>query len=79
MRIEVRLFATFAAYLPPGSRDGAATLDVPDGATVADVARVLGISAALARISLVNGHEATPDRPLMRSDIVDLFPPLAGG
>jgi len=79
VRIEVRLFATFAAYLPPESRNGAATLEVPEGATVADVARVLGISSALARISLVNGREASPDHSLMRSDIVDLFPPLAGG
>jgi molybdopterin converting factor small subunit len=79
VRIEVRLFATFAAYLPPESRDGAATLEVPEGATVADVARALGISSTLARVSLVNGRETAPDHPLMRSDIVDLFPPLAGG
>jgi molybdopterin converting factor small subunit len=79
VRIEVRLFATFAAHLPVGSRDGVATLDLPDGATVADVTDVLGIPPALARICLVNGEEAGPDRRLTRADVLDLFPPLAGG
>ena len=30
MRVEVRLFATLARYLPPGSREGATTIDIPD-------------------------------------------------
>lgn len=79
MRIEVRLFATFASRLPPASRDGATTLDVPDGSTVADVAHALGIPADLARVSLVNGRDAAPDQRLAAADVLSLFPPLAGG
>ena len=37
VRIEVQLFATLAAFLPPDSREGAATLEVPDRSTVRDV------------------------------------------
>ncbi len=79
MKVEVRLFATFGAYLPPGSTSGTAMIDVPEGATVADVAAHLGIPAALPRMALVNGEDADPGRRLASDDVVTLFPPLAGG
>jgi sulfur-carrier protein len=79
VRIEVRLFATLERYLPPGSRAGAATLDVPEGSTASDVAQRLGIPPGLERVLLINGHEATPDRTLAAGDVLDLYPPLAGG
>ena len=77
--MEVRLFATLERFLPPGSRDGVALLDVPDGSTASDVARRLGIPAGLERVLLVNGREAAPDRTLAPGDVLDLYPPLAGG
>ena len=79
MRIEVRLFATFASYLPPGSGGGTAMIEIPQESTVDDVAAHLGIPSGLQRIVLVNGHDAGPDRCLSAGDIVTLFPPLAGG
>jgi molybdopterin converting factor small subunit len=77
--VEVRLFATLAAYLPPGSKDGVARLDMRDGACVADVVARLGIPAGLDRVFLVNGVEAASDRRLGPGDSIDMFPPLAGG
>lgn len=79
MRVEVRLFATLASYLPSGSRGGATVLEIPQECTVADLVTRLGIPPALPRIALVNGHEADPDRRLATGDVVTLFPPLAGG
>ncbi len=79
MRVEVRLFATFSAYLPPGSTADAAMIEVPEGATVADVATGLGIPPTLSRVTLVNGEDTGPDRRLAADDVVALFPPLAGG
>ncbi len=79
MRVEVRLFATLERYLPAGSHAGIAMLDVPDGSTAADVARRLGIPAGLERVLLINGREATPERSLAPGDVLDLYPPLAGG
>lgn len=79
MKVEVRLFATLASFLPPGSRDGAAVVDVPDGVTPRELARRLGIPADLERVLLVNGAEAPTDRPLRDADVVTLYPPLAGG
>jgi molybdopterin converting factor small subunit len=79
LRVEVRLFATLTAFLPPPGRDGAVILDVPAGSTVHDVIQRLGIPADLERVSLVNGGDAGPARTLESGDVVTLFPPLAGG
>ena len=79
MRVEVRLFATLTAFLPPVSREGAATLDVPAGSTVHDVIERLGIPPDFERVALVNGADTTPDRLLQPDDVVTVFPPLAGG
>ena len=79
MKVEIQLFATLAAYLPPDGREGVATLDVPDRSTVRDVIQCLGLPADLERVALVNGGDATPDRSLSSGDVLALFPPLAGG
>jgi molybdopterin converting factor small subunit len=79
VRVEVRLFANLAAFLPPHGRDGVAELEIPDRSTVADVTRQLGIPLDLARVVLVNGHDAVSEAPLAPRDVVTIFPPLAGG
>ena len=79
MRVEVRLFATLVSFLPPESRDGAAILEVPDGSTVRDVVRRLGIPADLERVTLLNGADSAPEAHLRPGDVLTVFPPLAGG
>jgi molybdopterin converting factor small subunit len=78
VRVEVRAFATLAAFLSSGSR-APTILDVPDGGTVLDVACSLGIPGDMPIVALVNGCEAKTSQPLKNDDIVTLFPPLAGG
>jgi sulfur-carrier protein len=77
--VEVRLFATLAVFLPPASRNGAVILDVPEGSTVRDVVRRLGIPADFERVTLVNGRDAALDDGLRGGDILTIFPPLSGG
>lgn len=79
MQVEVHLFATLERFLPPGSRNGIAILDVPDGSTASDVATRLGIPTGFERVLLVNGREARPEERLAAGDVLDLYPPLAGG
>ena len=80
MIIEVELFATLVPYLPPEhDSHGRARVDLPDGATVADLASRLGIPPELPRIVLVNGEDAEADHRLAPEDQVTFFPPLAGG
>ncbi len=79
MKIEVRLFATLATYLPDESDGRSATLEVADGDTVRDVVRFLGIPADMPFVAMINGRDAALDRPLADGDVLSLFPPLAGG
>jgi sulfur-carrier protein len=79
LRIEVRLFATLAEFLPRGSERGLVVLDVPDGTTVGAIAKSLGIPANLPSIVLVNGRDAELGDSLDPGDVLTMFPPLAGG
>jgi len=79
VRVEVRLFATLARYLPSGAIGDSATFDLPEGATVADVVRSLAIPPDLECLKVVNGLDAVPDHRLAEGDVLSLFPPLAGG
>ena len=79
MTVEVRLFATLAQFLPPDSTAGSAVLALPDGATVGDVTRRLGIPPALECVLLRNGANVDVDARLSAGDVIDIFPPLAGG
>jgi molybdopterin converting factor small subunit len=79
VRVEVRLFATLARYLPENQHAGIATVDVAEGSTVADVAQALGIPPEMSRIALVNDQDAADDLRLAAGDVLTLFPPLAGG
>ena len=79
MRVEVRLFATLASYLPPGAAGDRAVLTAPEGATVSDIARALCIPEVLPRLTVVNWRDASPDQRLVEGDVVTMFPPLVGG
>jgi len=79
VRVEVRLFATLARYLPKPSQTDSGPLEVAEGSTVGDLAAALGIPPDLSRITLVNDVEAEESRRLNPGDVVTLFPPLAGG
>jgi molybdopterin converting factor small subunit len=77
--VEVRLFATLSQFLPPGSTAGTAMVDVPEGATIADVTHRLGIPPGFDRVVLLNGTDVESDARLHGGDVIDIFPPLAGG
>lgn len=79
MRIEVKLFATFAGYLREASESGSAILDVSDGSTVRQLVSSLGIPEEMPAITLVNGLDVTLEQVLVDGDVLAMFPPLAGG
>ena len=79
MKVEVRLFSTLAAHLPVGGEGNTAIIEVPQGSTVDQVTRRLGIPDEMPRILLVNGRDADPADPLHEGDSLSVFPPLAGG
>ena len=79
MRVEVHLTATLRRYLPPGAVGDHVLLDLPPGTTVGQVVHSLRIPADLERLTVVNGRDAAPEKPLVEGDVPSLFPPLAGG
>ncbi|MBN1661055.1 MAG: MoaD/ThiS family protein [Anaerolineae bacterium] len=82
MNIYVKLFSRFREHLPAEAR-GEATLDLPEGATIASLLDHLGISArAQARVHLVSvNDQPEPDRErvLLDGDQVRIFPFVVGG
>jgi sulfur carrier protein len=78
VKIAVRLFATLTVHLPT-EEGNSATIDVPEGTTVDQVIRSLGIPDETPRIAVINGLDADPEESLQDGDTLSVFPPLAGG
>jgi len=79
VRVEVKLFATLAGYLPQAPDGGSATVEVADRSTVGQLVRSLKIPDGMPAIILVNGRDAAPEQVLQDGDVLVMFPPLAGG
>ena len=79
VEVQVRLFANLAEYGPPSTRGGAGRVELPEGATVADLLARLGVPDEGPRLLLVNGRDAEAGVTLHAGDVVDVLPPLVGG
>ncbi len=77
MKLTVRLYASLRDHAPSGQSD--LTIEMADGATVADVVARLGIPPEIVRKVFVDGIAQDPDRVLHDGDEVGMFPPIAGG
>ncbi len=79
MKVEVKLFANFREYLPPGSDSYSCWLEVEEENTIGQVLESLKIPLSTPMITLVNGlHRSFEDR-LRPGDVLSIFPPVAGG
>jgi molybdopterin converting factor small subunit len=79
MTVRVKLHAILRKFLPPGAEDNTAVVDVPDGATVADVVSRLGIPPKHAGMLVCGDDYLEPSTPLRDGQEFSIFPPLAGG
>jgi molybdopterin converting factor small subunit len=79
MRVQVKLFATLRKYMPAGVGGDTLTVDVPDGATVADLVARLGIPTDHARMAVAAGEQLELTARVPAGVEINLFPPLAGG
>lgn len=79
MKIQVELYATLSKYLPRGAEGRRATVELPEGSTIADLQRHLGIPADMAALLMVNGTHRPPETALQDGQTIAMFPPLAGG
>lgn len=74
MKVEVRLFAGFRR-----GRFGRQTMDLPEGACLRELVRQLEIPEEEVSLPLINGRYGDLDRRFADSDVVSLFPAVAGG
>ncbi len=74
MKIELKLFVTLTKY---GKE--IQTVDLPDGATVADVIELFKIPENIPKLNILNNVHVKRDHVLKDGDVLALFPPIAGG
>lgn len=79
MQLEVRLFATLREFAPADAVAGVFSATCPDGITVDELAKRLGIEAGKVHMRMVNGVGVDGVHMLKERDRVGLFPPVGGG
>ncbi len=78
MTVKVKLFGPLLDRLPLDKRRMPLVLEMPEGATVADIAFQLGIGD-LGAVILINDQEGHRGKTVKDGDVISFFPPLAGG
>lgn len=82
MKIELKLFASLKDCLPQSS-NGILNIDVPEGTTAADLISQYNVPLESVHLLLINGTYVAPDQShtaqLKESDVVAMWPPIAGG
>ncbi|NDY91743.1 sulfur carrier protein ThiS [Ideonella livida] len=84
MQITFKLYASLTEYLPPDRRThNQMALEVPEGASIAQVIEPFALPMKLVHLVLVNGRYVAPeDRAtlaLVEGDTLAIWPPIAGG
>jgi len=79
MKLEVKLFANFREFLPPGTEKYTCWVELEEGATIGQALGKLKIPDDLPMITLVNGLHQTFEEHLRPGDVLSVFPPVAGG
>ncbi len=77
MKLTVRLYATLRGLVAGGQSE--LTIEMPEGATVADVITRVGIPEGFVRKVFVAGVAQDPEFVLYEGAELGMFPPIAGG
>lgn len=75
MHIQLKFFATLAAFMPENAHQYAITA----GTTVGDLLDRTGVPPEKARLIFVNSVKSDLTTPLTDGDRVGIFPPVGGG
>jgi len=79
MKVKMVLFGQHARLLPPGAQGNSTSIDVVEGATVADVLDALGVSPEGRTYVQLNGAREGLAATLRDGDEVRVIVPLGGG
>ncbi len=77
--VRVKLFATLRQRFPRLGVGEAMVVELPDGATVGELARQLGLPAEQVKIVFVNNVARGEEHVLADGDELGIFPPVGGG
>jgi len=80
MKIELRLYASLARYMPEQKQGSLAqVMELSQGTTIGEVLQKLNVPTNAVKLIFVNGVRARVDQALKDGDRVGIFPPVAGG
>jgi len=79
MRIIAKLHGTLRKHLPAGNQGNVTAVEVPDGASVAEVVARLNIPPDHARMFVSGDEHLEASSVLHDGQELNIFPPLAGG
>ena len=79
IKVQLKLFATYRNYLPPGTAGSVVDVQVPVGTRVGDLLHQFGLPQNESRVILVNGLGVMEDQVLQENDVIAAFPAMAGG
>lgn len=79
MKIEIRLFASLARFMPDKNIKKPCAIEIMEGTTIMDVLKSMEVPEDDVKLIFLNGIHATGDRVLKDGDTLGVFPPLGGG
>ncbi|MBN2516556.1 MAG: MoaD/ThiS family protein [Deltaproteobacteria bacterium] len=80
MKVEVKLYASLARYLPYDSgRHAPRMLEIEKETTIIQLLEYLKVPLKSVKLIFLNGIHATGDETLNDGDRLGVFPPVAGG
>ena len=79
MHVKVKLFATLARFSPGGLPGTPFMVEMPEGATLDDLANRLCLPIGDVQISFVNAVIQELDYEIHDGDEIGFFPPIGGG
>ena len=79
MKIEVRLYASLAVFLPEKTGGNSLTMEVNDGSTIRDLLQQMNVPKKQIKVIFLNGIHAKEGDILKDGDRVGIFPAVAGG
>jgi molybdopterin synthase sulfur carrier subunit len=77
--VHAKLFATLRSYRPGLGLGQAFPVELPDGATVGLLVRLLGLPEEEVKMIFVNGIVRDREHVLADGDELGIFPPVGGG
>jgi len=79
MKIELRLYASLAAYMPGKTAGHPLIVEVSEGTTIWGLLQQLEVPRKDIKVVFLNGIHATDEDVLKEGDRVGLFPSVGGG